>query len=174
MYRSVSQFLGRFIKRPTLFKVLFNLSPMYRRSTGRIKFVSDDIHEVEIEIPLNYKNRNFVGTIFGGSLSSATDPIYMIQLMHILGDEYVVWDKATTIRFKRPANENAFARFVFLPEEIELIKADVERQKEITLIKTLNITNKHKVVFAEVDKTIYISSKGFYKEKRNQRKTSSL
>ena len=33
-----------------------------------------------------------------GSLYAAVDPIYMIQLIYVLGEEYVVWDKAAEIR----------------------------------------------------------------------------
>jgi hypothetical protein len=31
--------------------------------------------------------------MFKGNVLSATDPIYMIQLLQILDDHYVVWDK---------------------------------------------------------------------------------
>ena len=63
---------------------------MYRRSTGRITSVSDDLFMVKVKIPISYKNKNYVGAIFGGSMQAATDPIYMIQLLNILGDDYVV------------------------------------------------------------------------------------
>ena len=39
-------------------------------------------------------NRNYVGTLFGGSLFGAVDPMNMIMLIDLLGPEYVVWDKA--------------------------------------------------------------------------------
>ena len=111
MYDALFQFLNRFFKKATLFKTLFNLSPMYRRSCGKILTVSEDLHHVKVVIRLSYKNKNYVGSMFGGSLFAATDPIYMIQLMQILGKEYVVWDKATEIKFKRPVYQNAFVRF---------------------------------------------------------------
>src|SRR6478609_274408 len=119
MYDKLFTFLNRYFDKATIFKVLFNISPMYRRSCGKIIFASEDLHVVKIKIPLSYKNKNYVGSIFGGSLFAATDPIYMIQLMQILGKEYVVWDKKTDIRFKRPAYENAFASFEFTSLEIE-------------------------------------------------------
>ncbi|MEL6988648.1 MAG: DUF4442 domain-containing protein, partial [Bacteroidota bacterium] len=65
----------------------FNLSPMYRRSVGKIVHVSDDLLKVEIKLPLNYKNRNYVNSIFGGSMFSAVDPIPMVQLINLIGDE---------------------------------------------------------------------------------------
>lgn len=171
MYSLVFNFLGKFINKHTLFKYGFNLSPMYRRSTGRVYYASDNLLNVKIKIPLTYKNRNYVGSIFGGSLSSATDPVYMIQLIQILGDNYVVWDKVTTIKFKRPARETAYAAFDFTTEEIAQLKTDITKDNEIDLIKELIVTNKDgSVVFAELIKTIYIANKEYYKEKRRARK----
>lgn len=143
---------------------------MYRRSTGRIIEVSDDIQEVKIKIRLSYKNSNYVGSIFGGSLFSATDPVYMVQLINILGNDYVVWDKESTIKFKRPAKETVYANFRFTSEEIGRIKEDVAQKQEIDIIKTLNITNKEgSVIIAEVSKTIYVADKNYFKTKRKKK-----
>lgn len=139
---------------------------MYRRSCGKLYFVSDDLHLVKIKIPLTYRNKNYVGSMFGGSLFSATDPIYMIQLMQILGKEYVVWDKATNIRFRKPAYSHVFVTFEFSTDEINEIKALVQENKEIDLIKKLQITDGKETVFTELEKTLYISSKKYYKQKR--------
>lgn len=169
MYDKIFVFLNRFFKKSTLFKTMFNLSPMYKRSCGKIIFVSDDLLLVKIKIPLTYKNRNYVGSMFGGSLFSATDPIYMIQLMYVLGNEYVVWDKSSDIRFKKPAYENAYVTFEFTLEEIELIRKRVEVEQEVNYIKNLLITNNEGVVYTELNKTLYISSKEHYKNKKNLR-----
>lgn len=169
MYDRVFRFLNRFFSAAVLFKTMFNIAPMYRRSCGRLTYVSADILQVDIKIPLTIKNRNYVGTMFGGSLFAATDPICMIQLLQILGKDYVVWDKRSTIHFKRPANETAYASFIFSPEEIHQIKKEVQEQGELDIVKTIAITNKNEMVFSEVEKTIYISSKSFYKEKRRKR-----
>lgn len=169
MYKIAFNFLKQFFSEAALFKHGFNLSPMYRRSVGKLVFVSQDLYNVQVQIPLNYKNRNYVGAIFGGSMFSATDPIYMIQLMNILGDEYVVWDKAADIKYKRPARETAHAHFQFSEDEIKDIKVKVTAKKEIDFEKTLAITSKNDVVFAELSKTIYIAQKDYYKEKIKSR-----
>ncbi len=143
---------------------------MYRRSTGRIIWVSDDILSVKVKIPLSYKNSNYVGSIFGGSLFSATDPVYMVQLINILGTDYVVWDKESTIKFKRPAKEPVYASFHFTAEEIQKIKENVARDQEINIIKELNITDKEETtVIAEVSKTIYVADKDYFKNKRKKK-----
>lgn len=72
------------------FKYGFNISPMYRRSTAKILSISKDMLCVTIKLPISYKNKNYVNSIFGGSMFSATDPIAMTQLITILGDNYVV------------------------------------------------------------------------------------
>ena len=109
-----------------------------------------------------------MGTIFGGSMLSATDPIYMLQLLQILGNDYVVWDKSTNIRFKKPANEHSYAIFEFTKEEIIQIKNDVAQNNEIDLVKTLTIESNSNQAFAIVEKTIYISTKSFYKAKKKK------
>lgn len=170
MYQQAARFFKKFMREDQLFKFGFNISPMYRRSTGRIREVSRDLFRVKVDIPISYKNRNYVGAIFGGSMFAATDPIYMIQLMHILGTDYVVWDKAATIRYKRPAKEKIQAIFEFSEEEIHNIRTKVAVEREIDIIKKLQLTNSKGDVFARLEKTVYIASKAFYKEKLKARK----
>ena len=169
MYKLSIKILRTFLRQDQIFKFGFNISPMYRRSTGRIKEVSVDIYKVKVKIPLSYKNRNYVGAIFGGSMFAATDPIYMIQLMQILGDKYVVWDKAATINYLRPAKENIQAIFEFTDEEIVAIKNRVVAENEINVVKRLELTNATGTIFARLEKTIYIASKDFYKKKLKAR-----
>lgn len=171
MYQQLSKIARKFMKQSTLFKVGFNLSPMYRRSTARIEYVADDLKKIRVKIPLSYKNRNYVGSIFGGSLFAAVDPIPMIQLMYLLEEKYIVWDKSAQIRFKRPARENVYATFEFTNEEIQDIIQKVQTNKEVEHPKITYITNKSgDIVYCEVTKMIYIADKEFYKEKKGKSK----
>jgi acyl-coenzyme A thioesterase PaaI-like protein len=142
---------------------------MYRRTTARVVEISDDLKRVKIKVPISYKNKNYVGAIFGGSMFAATDPIYMIQLVQILGEDYVVWDKAATINYKRPAKEHLYCEFLFSDDEIDAIKKQVAKTQEMTVEKTTYLTNANAQVFAEVIKTLYIAEKSFYKEKLKKR-----
>ncbi|PCI33738.1 MAG: DUF4442 domain-containing protein [Flavobacteriaceae bacterium] len=170
MYQKVTAILLRFMSKATLFKWGFNLSPMYRSTTAKIIRVTDNLLEVAIKIPLNYKNKNFVGSIFGGSLFSATDPIFMIQLMWILGKDYVVWDKSATIRYKKPAYENGYCTFKLNDELLNDIKKEVALKGEMNLELKTNIHSSKGVVFCEIDKTLYIATKKHYKQKMADRK----
>jgi acyl-coenzyme A thioesterase PaaI-like protein len=171
IYKKIAEIGPKFISKAKIFKHGFNLSPMYRRSTGRIIEVSDDLLKIVVKVRLSYKNRNYVNSIFGGSLFSAVDPIPMVQLINLIGDDYVVWDKSAEIKFKRPAKEHVFADFNYSLEEIETIKKRVAQENEIEIIKTTLLTNKSKdTTFCEVQKTIYVADKQFYKNKRNRKK----
>jgi len=170
LYQKVEAVASKVFKKNTIFKYGFNLSPMYKRSTAKIIEVSEDLLHVRIKLPLSYKNKNYVNSIFGGSLFSAVDPIPMIQLLSIMGNDYVVWDKSAEIFFKKPAKENLYADFNFSEDELAEIKAQVAEKKEIDVIKTTQLTNKEKTqVFCEVRKTIYIANKAYFKEKRKKK-----
>ena len=141
MYKTATQFLTRFLKPSTIYKYGFNWSPMYRRTTAKIISVSDNLHYVKIKMSLNWKNRNYAGSIFGGSMLAATDPIYMIQLIQILGNDYVVWDKAVTARYKRPGKGTIYGEFIFDKNEILDLKSQLQQTPQIDIIKTMQLVN---------------------------------
>ncbi len=170
-YQSAMRIGKKFAKPATLYKLGFNISPMYRRTTGKIVEISDDFMHIRIRIKRSYKNMNYVGSIFGGSLFGAVDPIPMTQFLNIFDEKLVVWDKAAHIRFKRPAYETVFADFDVTPEMIQHIEKQVEEKQEIDFQLTTKITNKDRsLVFCEVEKTVYIAQKEFYKQKVAARK----
>lgn len=106
----------------TLSRWGFNLYPAYRGTGARITYIADDWLEIRVRLPLNWRTRNYVGTIFGGSMYGAVDPIYMIMLIKILGRRYTVWDKAASIRFRAPGRTVLYATFRLTTEEIEAIR----------------------------------------------------
>jgi hypothetical protein len=170
VYQKAEALASKVFKKNTIFRYGFNLSPMYKRSTAKLIEVSEDLLHVKIIVPLSYKNKNYVNSIFGGSMFSAVDPIPMIQLLSIMGNDYVVWDKSAEIIFKKPAKENLYADFDFSEKELAEIREQVAEKKEIDVIKTTQLTNKEKTqVFCEVRKTIYIADKAYFKQKRKKK-----
>lgn len=137
----------------------FNLFPAYRGTGGRVTYIADDFREIHVKLPLNWRTRNYVGTIYGGSIYGAVDPIYMLMLMQILGKEYVVWDKAATIRFKKPGKEALYVDFQVDQNEIDEIKRLAETERSIDRNYNLELKDKNGVVHAFIEKTIYISKR---------------
>jgi acyl-coenzyme A thioesterase PaaI-like protein len=118
--------------------------------------MSADFREVRVRLPLSWRTRNYVGTIFGGSLYGAVDPIYMIMLIKILGKGYTVWDKAATIRFRRPGRATLYARFLLEEQEIRTIRELVEGNPSIDRDYRVDLVDAAGAVCASVEKTIYI------------------
>jgi hypothetical protein len=133
----------------------FNLFPAYRGTGARITYIASDMREVRIKLPLSWRTRNYVGTIFGGSLYGSVDPIYMIMLIHLLGPDYIVWDKAATIRFRKPGRSTLYATFRVSDEELDTIRG-ATRDGPIDRIYGVDLVDSEGVVHASLEKTIYI------------------
>ena len=137
----------------------FNFFPAYRRTGGRITYIAADYREMRVKLPLNWTTRNYVGTIFGGSMYAAVDPIYMLMLIRLLGPDYVVWDKAAGIRFKRPGRSTLYARFTVDETELEAIRAALVTAPSVDRVYQVELTDESGVLHATVEKTIYIARK---------------
>lgn len=123
-------------------------------------YIADDWHEIRVKLPLNWRTRNYVGTIYGGSIYGAIDPIYMLMLIRILGDGYVVWDKAANVRFRKPGKGTLFADFLLTPNEISEIKDLAVNSRSIDRIYNVELKDRKGIVHAEIEKTLYISKTG--------------
>ena len=134
----------------------FYLFGCYRGTGGRLKYIAEDWSEVHLDLPLSWRTRNYVGTIFGGSIYSAVDPIYMLMLIRRLGPEFIVWDKAASIQFKKPGKETLHAQFLVDEAELAAIRAALETQRSVDRTYTIELKDSAGVVCATVEKLIYI------------------
>lgn len=147
----------------------FNLFPAYRGMGGHITYLARDWREIHVALPLTWRTRNYVGTLFGGSLYGVVDPIYMVMLIRILGPEYVVWDKAAAIRFRRPGRTTLYACFRLDEQETEAIKAELVERPSTERTYQIDLIDADGIVHASVTKTIYVGRKEA--ERKAQRET---
>ena len=138
------------------FRFGFNVFPCYRGTGGRVTYIASDFREIRVKLPLNWRTRNYVGTIFGGSLYGSVDPFYMIMLIKILGPGYIVWDKAAAIRFRQPGRGTLYARFTIEDAEIEAIHAALASEDRVDRVYQVELIDAQGVVCAIVEKTIHI------------------
>jgi hypothetical protein len=134
----------------------FNWFPAYRGTGAWVTYIASDWREARIKLPLNIQTHNYVGTTFGGSMYGAVDPFYMIMLIRNLGKDYVVWDKAATIRFKKPGRATLYARFTLDQAELDAIRAELRTARSIDRVYRVDLLDAQGVVHAEIDKIIYI------------------
>lgn len=139
-----------------LSRFAFNLFPCYRRTGASITYVSPDMHEVHIKLPLNWKTRGYNGTIFGGSLYSCIDPVYMVMISWHLGREYIAWDKAATIDFRKAARSTLYSKFTLKPGELDAIRADLQTAERTERVYDVELADRGGTVHAAFKKTIII------------------
>jgi len=128
----------------------------YRGTGARLRYIAADWSEVRLDLPLSWRTRNYVGTIFGGSMYAAVDPIYMIMLIRRLGPEFVVWDKAAKIQFKKPGRETLRARFTVTDEELAAIRAELDLQRSADRTYLVELVDGSGTICATVEKIIYV------------------
>ena len=141
-----------------------NFFPAYRGTGAWVDYIASDWHEIRVRLPLSWRTRNLVGTIFGGSLYGAIDPMYMIMLMRLLGRDYIVWDKAACIQFKKPGKSTLYAAFKLSQEEIDDIRRQAQAQPSLERVYEVTLNDAAGVVHAVAQKTIYIRWKGNQRE----------
>src|SRR5512142_614660 len=154
MWRRV---LSRFPKH-RLFR-LFGLYPPYLCAGVRLSEVSPDLRSLTVEMPLRPWNRNYVGTHFGGSLYSLADPWFMLMLMEQLGDGYVVWDKAASIKFVKPGRGTVRARFEVPAERIAEIRAEADRAGRAEPLFRVAIRDAQGELVGEVEKRSWVKTR---------------
>lgn len=137
----------------------FNWFPAYRGTGARVDYIARDFREIRIRLPLTWRTRNYVGTLFGGSMFGAVDPVYMLMLIHVLGPDYVVWDKEASIRFRRPGRSTLFARFVLDDAELRAIHDALARAPTVDRVYTVELVDAEGTVHAVVEKTIHVRRK---------------
>ena len=115
----------------SLFIKTFEGWPSFMLTGGEVVFVSDDFKEVHLKFNLRYDTNNYHGTGFGGAIYASLDPIYPLQLWHILGDDYIIWDLAATIDYLKPVTKDVYANFLLTDEIISKIKEDISTKTNL-------------------------------------------
>jgi acyl-coenzyme A thioesterase PaaI-like protein len=139
---------------------LISFYPPYLGANVRVRAVSLDATCFDVEMRLTFWNQNYFGTHFGGSLYAMCDPFFALILTEALGPDYVVWDKAGSIRFLRPGRGTVRARFEIPPERIESIRreADEHRSSEVTISVDVRGSEDERV--AHVTKVLSVHRRG--------------
>ncbi len=136
-----------------------NYWPPFLGAGIQIETMSKDYKEIEVSLKMRFWNRNYVNTHYGGSLYSMTDPFYMLMLIQLMGPEYIIWDKAATIKFKKPGIGKVRALFQISDDQIKSFKKALDSTNKIEPILIVLVKDESQNIIAEVEKTLYIKKK---------------
>ncbi len=142
-----------------LLKLVLNIYPPYWGTGISVKNISADYKEITVQMKMRWYNSNYVKTHFGGSLYSMTDPFLMLMLIHILGKDYVVWDKSANIDFVKPGIGTVLAKFVITDDQIKnILKNTASGQKYFQELE-VKVMDERGALIASVKKMLYIRKK---------------
>jgi acyl-coenzyme A thioesterase PaaI-like protein len=139
----------------------------------KVTRMDKDLRAVDVEMRLTRWNRNYKGVHFGGSLFAMTDPFYMLMLATNLssfgGPEYVVWDKAASIRYRKPGVGRVRAEFRLSEERLAEIRAALEVEGRYDARFVVEVKDDGGEVVAEVERVVYCATKNVHDARKKVR-----
>lgn len=151
--------LDRLLGNAQIVRHVMNLWPPFLFSSIRIQEVADDFRHVRVRLGHNRLTGNYVGTLYGGSLYSMTDPFWMMMISRALGPEYAVWDARAEITFLKPGRGTVTTEFRISEEELEEIRAETaDGEKHLRWFENEIVASDGTVV-ARVRKQVYVRRK---------------
>lgn len=129
------------------------IKPVYMAEDGSRSIVT---HEP------NVLTRNLVGTAFGGTMLSMTDPFFMFAGVYGLGKEYLVWDVGAEAKFLKPGRGKLTADMQVSDETLELIRANTAEGQKYLHWFEVDITDEQGDVVAKVRRQVYFRKKPQY------------
>lgn len=138
---------------------VMNLWPPYLFAGVRVRTIAEDWRHAEIELRSHWWNRNYVGVHFGGNLFSMTDPFWMLLTLNALGKDYIVWDKAGAIDFRKPGRGTVRAHFRLDDAMLDEIRAATAGGDKYLRWCETEIVDADGEVVARVRKQLYIRRK---------------
>ena len=141
-------------------RMLLNIWPPFLGAGIRVRRIAPDWKAIDVEMKLRWWNRNYVGTHYGGSLYSMADPFFMLMLIESLGKDYIVWDKAASIRFRKPGRGTISASFRLSDEQLNEIRQALNSEEKIERLLTVELKDQSGSIVAELEKLLHVRKKG--------------
>lgn len=151
--------INRLRRNPFFLKMMLNTYAPYVGAGVKIVRFDVDNLAIDVQMRLNRFNKNYVGTQFGGSLYSMIDPFFMFLLMHHLGNDYIVWDKAAQIDFRSPGLGKVTAQIRLTPDEINTVRELAQSGAPVLRTYPVDVVGEDGKVVTHVDKVLYIRKK---------------
>ena len=151
--------MKKLIHPSTLFRWMFSIYPPFFFTGIKLHSLDKDFRQLTVKMRLRWYNRNYVGTHFGGSLFSMTDPWYMLMLMQVLGKEYVVWDKSGFIEFIKPGTGTVTCKYIITDEMLADIKEKTKNGDKYLPEFPVEVIDEQGDVVVRVNKGLYIRRK---------------
>ena len=144
---------------PQRLQRLMNFWPPLLGAGIRVREINEDWTRARVELRLNRINRNQHGSAFGGSIGAMSDAFYALLLMHQLGKDYNVWDRAAQIEYVSPGVGTVHGNFEVPPVVAEEIRSEAASGEKVLHWFETDLTLADGTVVAHVRRQVYIRRK---------------
>lgn len=124
-----------------------------------IKKFHKDFRGVDVKINKSLFNRNYNGSIFGGTIYAATDPFYAIlfdQLLQRRGFKVRVWLKSASIQYLKPGRSNLYFTIIITEEMLNDAITTLNTDGKFIKAYPMEITNSSGELCATITNEVYI------------------
>ncbi len=136
-----------------------NFWPPFLGAGIRVKHIAPDMKAIDVEMKLRWWNANYVGTHFGGSLFAMTDAFYMLMVMANLGRDYIVWDKAASIRYRKPGKGTVRAEFRLTDAQLDDIRDKLKTLPRYEPTFQVDVKDESGEVVSIIEKLLHVRLK---------------
>jgi hypothetical protein len=88
-----------------------------------------------------------------------TDAFYMLMVMAKLGRDYIVWDKAASIRYRKPGKGTVRAEFRLTDAQLDDIREKLKTLPKYEPVFKVDVKDEQGTVIAEVEKLLHVRKK---------------
>lgn len=127
-----------------------------------VKKIHPQFKGVDVKIANSFLNRNYNGSIFGGTIYAATDPFYSLlfdQLMRRKGLKVRVWLKSASIQYLKPGLGNLYFTVLVTDEMIAEAEQALLTEGKFVKAYPMELFNNQGELCATVMNEVYLRVK---------------
>lgn len=136
------------------FKAL-ELYPPFLFMGVKIDHISKDFRNLVASMPTRWYSVNFHGSLFGGNMCSASDPLPALMCARIF-DGVDVWTKANSVEFNKPAKGRIEMRIEISDSDVITIQNQLDSQGKAIHAFEFSYWDKSGNEIAKVKNTVYL------------------
>lgn len=149
---------------PKFLQRFMRIWPPYLGAGIKPVYIAPDASRSIVTHTPNILTRNLVGSAFGGTMLSMTDPFFMFAGVYGLGKEYLVWDVGVEAKFIKPGRGKITADMQVSDETWRLIRSKTANGEKYLHWFDAEITDEQGDLVAIIRRQVYFRKKSQFVE----------
>lgn len=129
-----------------------------------VKRFDKDFRGVQVSIIKSFLNKNYNGSIFGGTIFAAADPFYPVLFDRILQSperKLKIWSKSSVINYLKPATGNLKFNITITEQQIQEVLGVLNTNGKYEGTFPVEIFSNNNEICASLNNEVYIRDLNF-------------